>query len=234
MGRLEQAVYDTLSSAKRPLHLKGIFAGVRERAQDLCDDSIFPCPYCNQKHPKWQHDAQWALQKLKHKQLVKRAGRGYWQALKLEEVPKERVVTEAPTAPESLHESLKSKIKEIGEVLGKQCHVEFSAAPYQYDVVWKEVEGLPPSHVFEVQDKGSLNGALSKLQHARDIWRPRLFLVVTGEKDRDKVNLLLRPYLQGTFHRIASETTILTPEMVDSIHGVATAHREIIRRFIED
>lgn len=227
-------MYETLRSANKPLHLKEIYAGAKERVPDLCDDSVVPCPYCKQNHPKWQHDARWYLTRLKHRRLVKGAGRGYWQALEAGEMPEAGPVTPLPAPRESLHESLKSKIKEIGEVLGKQCHVEFSAAPYQYDVVWKEVEGLSPSHVFEVQDKGSLNGALSKLQHARDIWRPRLFLVVTGEKERSKVDLLLRPYLQGTFHRIASETTILTPETVDQIHEVAAAHRDVIRRFIED
>jgi len=158
----------------------------------------------------------------------------YEQAMKPEQTPGQRQVPEGPTAPESPHEHLKFKIKEIGEVLGKKCHVEFSAAPYSYDVVWKEVEGLPPSHVFEVQDKGSLNGALSKLQHARDIWRPKLFFVITGEKDRSKVDLLLKPYVQGTFHRIAGETLVLTPEVVDQIHTVLMGHTEVLRRFIED
>jgi len=143
-------------------------------------------------------------------------------------------VPEIAESPESLRKILKSKIREIGEILGKQCRMEFSAAHYLYDVVWMEVDGLPPSHVFEVQDKGSLTGALAKLQHARDIWRSKLFLVATEERDRAKVDLLLKPYLQGTFHRIARETSILTREMVEQIHQVTTTHRDIIRQFIED
>jgi hypothetical protein len=234
LGRLEQAVYNTLNSSGKALPLKEIFAGVKQRLPDRCDDSLIPCPYCKQKHPRWHHDTQWALQKLKVQHLVRRVRRGYWQALKPQEVTAQVPISAIPTEPESLHENLKTKIKDIGEVLGKQCHVEFSAAPYLYDVVWREVEGLPPSHVFEVQDKGSLNGALAKLQHAKDIWRPKLFLVVVEERDRTKVDLLLKPYLQGTFHRIAAETSILTREMVEQIHQVATAHRDVIRRFIED
>lgn len=61
-----------------------------------------------------------------------------------------------------------------------------------------------------------------------DSWRPKLFLVVTEERDKTKVDLLLKPYLQGTFHRIASETSILTREAVEQIHLMATAHRNII------
>jgi putative lipoic acid-binding regulatory protein len=112
--------------------------------------------------------------------------------------------------------------------------VEYPAPPYVYDVVWKEVEGLPrPCHVFEVQDKGSVDGALAKLQHARDIWKPRLFLVVTGEKDRKKVDLLLKPFLDGTFHGISRDTTVLNAEVVDEIHDGLDRHREVIRHFLE-
>jgi hypothetical protein len=99
-------------------------------------------------------------------------------------------------------------LKGIGDILGKQVRFEYHARPYIYDVVWKDVEGLPPSHVFEVQDRGSVNGAFAKLQHAKDIWKPRLFLVVTGEKDRNKISQLLQPYWQGAFHRLAKHILV--------------------------
>jgi len=118
--------------------------------------------------------------------------------------------------------------------LGKQTRTEYSGPPYVYDVVWKEIEALPPSHVFEIQDKGNVNGALSKLQHARDVWgRPELFLVITGERDRAKVDLLLKPHWQGAFHRISRQTLVLTPEEIEDIHRVFSSHRETIRRFVE-
>jgi hypothetical protein len=139
-----------------------------------------------------------------------------------------------PYAGERRHEELKRKIKEIGEILGKYPAVEFHAAPYVYDVVWKDAEGLPrPSHVFEVQDKGSVDLALAKLQHARDMWRPKLFLVVTGESDRNKVDLLLRPYLQGAFHGISKDTRVLTGEVIDDLHGPFTEHRDAVIEFVE-
>ena len=158
--------------------------------------------------------------------------------MKPEETPEPpRPVPEArPARPETPHDRLKSKIKEIGEVLGKKCHMEFREGPYEYDVVWKEIEALQPSHVFEVQDKGNVDSALSKLQHAQHIWRPTggLFIVVTEEKDRNKVDLLLKPHLQGTFHKIAGKILVLMPEVVDQIHATTMAHAEVIRRFIED
>jgi hypothetical protein len=142
-------------------------------------------------------------------------------------------ITAAPPV-ERRHEELKRKIREIGETLGKYATAEFHATPYIYDVVWKDTEGLPrPSHVFEVQDKGSVDLALAKLQHARDMWRPKLFLVVTGENDKTKVDALLRPFLQGTFHGISKDTTILTGEVIDDLHKPFTDHREAIIEFVE-
>ena len=51
MNRLEQAVYETLSSSEAPLRVEEIYAGVKQRVPDLCDDSVVPCPWCKQKHP---------------------------------------------------------------------------------------------------------------------------------------------------------------------------------------
>jgi putative lipoic acid-binding regulatory protein len=149
-----------------------------------------------------------------------------------------KAVTEPPSPPpigeESIHRTLKRKIKEIGSILGRFAKEEYPAQPYIYDVVWKEIEGLPrPCHVFEVQDKGAVDGALAKLQHARDIWKPKLFLVVTGEKDRKKVDLLLKPFLDGTFHGISKDTIVLTAETVDDIYKGLTAHKEVIKDLLE-
>lgn len=131
------------------------------------------------------------------------------------------------------HKKLEVKIREIGELLGKWGKEEYSAPPYVYDVVWKETAGMPrASHVFEIQDKGNVDSALSKLQHAKSLWNPRLFLIVTGERDRKKVDLLLKPVLGGTFHLIAADTIVLTPEGVEEIHRTFTAHKEAIRQLI--
>ena len=231
MTKLQRAVYEVLQKSAVPIKLKDLYAGVKAAAPDLCDDSVFPCPYCNQKHSLWQHQAAWALQSLKGKKLVHSPKRGFWEVTT-------KVLVEPTTATltkeESLHKSLKRKIKEIGGILGKYAKEEYPALPYVYDVVWKEVEGLPrPCHVFEVQDKGAVDGALAKLQHARDIWRPKLFLVVTGEKDRKKVDALLKPFLDGTFHGISKDTIVLTAEVVDEIYKGLDEYREVIRQFLE-
>jgi len=228
---LQKVVYEVLQQSPVAMQVRTIYTAVKTKASHLCDDSVFPCPYCKQKHPLWQHQIAWALQYLKIKRLAHSPKRGFWEVTTI-------IVTEPPSAPqpieESLHKRLKRKIEEIGTILGKYAKVEYPAPPYVYDVVWKEVEGLPrPCHVFEVQDKGAVDGALAKLQHARDIWRPKLFLVVTGERDRKKVEILLRPYLEGTFHGISKDTTVLAAEVIDEIYSALNQNSELIKQFLE-
>jgi hypothetical protein len=231
MTELQKVVYEVLQKSPTPVQLQDIYSSVKRAAPHLCDNTVYPCPYCKQKHPLWQHKTAWALQYLKGKKLAHSPKRSYWEVTT-------KAVTEPTSAPpigeESVHRTLKRKIKEIGFIVGRFAKEEYPAQPYIYDVVWKEVEGLPrPCHVFEVQDKGAVDGALAKLQHARDIWKPKLFLVVTGEKDRKKVDSLLKPFLDGTFHGISKDTIVLTAETVDDIYKGLTAHKEVIKDLLE-
>jgi hypothetical protein len=213
------------------MQLQDIYSSVKKAAPHLCDDTIYPCPYCKQKHPLWHHKTAWALQYLKGKKLAHSPKRSYWEVLTKAVI---ETATPQPVEEESIHRALKRKIKEIGVILGKFAKEEYPARPYVYDVVWKEVEGLPrPCHVFEVQDKGEVDKALAKLQHARDIWKPKLFLVVTGEKDRKKVGLLLEPFLDGTFHGISKDTIVLTAEVIDEIYESLDEYKALIKAFLE-
>jgi len=231
MTELQKVVYGVLQQSPIPMQVKDIYAAVKVRAPHLCDDTVFPCPYCKRKHPLWQHQTAWVFQYLKQKKLAHSPKRGFW------EVTTKAVVELSPLRPEpeeSQHKRLQREIREIGDILGRYTTEEYHTTPYVYDVIWKEIQGLPrPSHVFEVQDKGAVDGALAKLQHARDMWRPKLFLVVTGEKDKKKVDMLLRPFLEGTFHGIGRDTTVTTGDVIDELHKALNAHREVIRQFLE-
>jgi hypothetical protein len=133
----------------------------------------------------------------------------------------------------NLHQQLQKKIQEIGNILGKFCVVEYPEGPYQYDVIWKEDQNLArASHVFEIQHHGNLADALLKLKHAHDVWRSRLFLVVTGERDRRRVDSILGPLFSGVFHEIRSETVPLTPEEVGELHDVLSAHEGVLREML--
>jgi hypothetical protein len=114
------------------------------------------------------------------------------------------------------HASLQKRLEEIGTLLGyitKRNYPEPQSG-WEYDVIWKEAEKLPPSHAYEVQDKGNLDSALVKLKHAKDIWRPRLFLIATREHDRAKLDRILDRHFSGAFHEISSLVKVLTPEDV--------------------
>lgn len=197
---------------------------------------------------KWHNGVQWARQKLVQKGELDGSVLGVWKvtdagrrriggslavpktfALRSDTKPMPRVAE-----GEHVHDSLKKKIREIGEILGRYAKEEYAARPYIYDVIWKDIEGLPrPSHVFEVQDKGAVDSALAKLQHARDIWRPSLFLVVTGERDRRKVKMLLEPFFEGAFHGLRRDTIVLTGDAIDEIHHAFNEHKAVIGHFLE-
>jgi hypothetical protein len=129
MTELQKVVYEVLKSTEGAMHVKDIFAAVKHKAPHLCDDTNSPCPYCKQKHPLWQHQTRWALTYLKEKKLAQSAGKGMWAAIEvipsvtpgIRPVP----VIEAPPPDVSLHESIKVKLKQIGEVVGRYCQLEF-------------------------------------------------------------------------------------------------------------
>ena len=76
MTELEKVVHEVLQSSPIAMQVREIYAEVKAKAPRLCDDSIFPCPYCKQKHPLWEHKSAWALQSLKHKNSYILPGEG--------------------------------------------------------------------------------------------------------------------------------------------------------------
>ena len=109
------------------------------------------------------------------------------------------------------HNDIQRMLVDIGRLLGKDAEAEYN----RYDVVWRDSPNSPRlSHVFEVQVKGSVEGALAKLKHAYDVQRSQPMLVVSQEKDQRRVREHLAPYLAGSFHEIAHAITILTPQEV--------------------
>lgn len=188
--------------------------------------------------PKWRNRVQWARQGLLLKGELGSPERGRWaiteagrQRLRQEDI----AMREPELPPKSIHAELKSKLADIGEILGKYAKTEYPATLFTYDVVWKEGdEGLDllPSHVFEVQHHGQLDKALSALKHARDIWRASLFLIVTEERDRQKATQLVRPMLAGLYHEIRASTVILTADDVRRLHSAIIEFRDVMQRFV--
>ncbi|MGB9887947.1 MAG: winged helix-turn-helix domain-containing protein [Moorellales bacterium] len=141
--------------------------------------------------------------------------------------------TELGTTSLRVHERLKECLYEVGEILGKCPQKEFHERPYIYDVIWRDFPEAPrATHVFEVQDRGNLIEALAKLQHAKDIWGSKPFLIITGEKDRQRLHQLVIPLLSGTFHRLSRELIVLSPEEVEELHDALSKRKEMLKHFL--
>jgi hypothetical protein len=184
----------------------------------------------------WENKVHWARLRLVHKGEIDKSRYGVWR---ITDAGRDRVkrevgeVTEIRGRKESVHTHIGRQLEEIGRILGKYARRELKDGPYSYDVVWKDAEWLPRvTHVFEVQDKGNILEALVRLKHAYDNWGARLFLVVTGERDRTRVERLLIPYFSGAFHEIGPATALLNPQEVEELHSTLSRFRDVLGRFV--
>ena len=111
----------------------------------------------------------------------------------------------APTQqpPRTLsHKEAQQMLVEIGLMLGRHAEAEFE----HYDVVWRDSPVAPRlSHVFEVQISGSVDSALTRLKHAYDAQRSRLFLIIADERD----TRFAGRRLTGSFHEIWEVVTVI-------------------------
>jgi predicted RNA-binding protein len=121
-----------------------------------------------------------------------------------------RLISEKPSKPKKKvrtfdHSSLQKILVSLSEYYDMHAQEEFRFEHFIFDVIWTRVPTGNPIKVFEVQVGGSLEGALTKLKHARDTWNSDLFLIVTSSKDADKAEYLLG----GSFHEMRRKTVIL-------------------------
>jgi len=233
---VETPLLSAIEEAGGEARPRDLYPAVTARFPDLTDQDL------TERLPsgsnRWTNRIQWARQSLVQKGEIVSDTRGVWRITekgrqRLEREGRIGISTGAEREQVGLHAQLQSKLKEIGEILHKYSTTEYREGPYQYDVVWKDDERLPrATHVFEVQHHGNLADALLKLKHAHDVWLPRLFLVVTGERDRRRVEQMLGPLFSGVFHEISSVTVPLTPEDVEQIHRDLLRHRRVLDVFL--
>lgn len=199
-----EAVLKTLTDANKPLKLEQIRSQVKEKVPELCDDSLTPCPWCRQKHPKWHHEVAWALQELKRFGLAEGKGRGVWQA-----TSKGLGTRRLPLS----HKQIKEMLFEIGKWKGRIPMREHRIDQRRVDVVWKKVKEGAPYAVFEVEIKGNLFEALAKLKHAWDMWNARIFIVTPEEKFKE-----IKELVKGSFHEIRGVLGIVSCVQVRELH----------------
>lgn len=131
----------------------------------------------------------------------------------IEGVPEKIVEKKKPT---NLHDEIKQKLKEIGDIEGFLSQTEYTIPGYTFDVVWRSanVVGGVPKYVFEVQIGGDIKHALTNLKHAFDAWGfPKLFLIAE-ENDIGKAAQLM----SGAFHEIKERLKLVPVEKIVKLH----------------
>ncbi len=127
------------------------------------------------------------------------------------------------------HREIQDMLVEVGQILGKHAEAEYK----RYDVVWRDCENAPRlSHVFEVQVKGKIESALTKLKHAYDTQRSRPILVIADERDARRARDFLRPLMSGSFHEIGPVTTVLGLEEVLRLSISLGSIKHVIREIL--
>jgi hypothetical protein len=123
------------------------------------------------------------------------------------------------------HAEAQRMIVEIGRMLGRHAEAEFD----YYDVVWRDSETAPRlSHVFEVQISGSVDSALTRLKHAYDAQRSRLFLVVADER----AARFAGRRLTGSFHEIWGEVTFIGIGELTRFYDSLKSNSEMMEKLI--
>lgn len=195
------------------------------------------------------HRSQW-------RRVVQRAGRSLVEKREIERVHgrwtitargRKRVAEEDPgfslaenglseqstqtARPKTLsHADVQQMLLDIGRVLGYYAEQEFD----YYDVVWRTNEASPRlSHVFEVQRRGSIDGALAKLKRAYETQRSKPFLIVTSERDTNRAHRQLSLRETGPFHEIGQVTTLLSFEQLHRLHQALSSVEDLLAKVFE-
>lgn len=121
------------------------------------------------------------------------------------------------------HKEAQQMLVEIGAWLGKHAEAEFE----YYDVVWRDSPQSPRlSHVFEVQISGSVDSALTRLKHAYDAQRSRLFLVIADERDKRFAG----KRLSGSFHEIWEVVEVIGTGELQRLYETLKAQEQMLSK----
>ncbi len=123
------------------------------------------------------------------------------------------------------HKEAQAMLVEIGRMLGRHAEVEFE----HYDVVWRDSAIAPRlSHVFEVQIAGSVDSALTRLKHAYDAQRSKIFLVIADERDKRFAG----KRLTGSFHEIWEVVIVIGVGELQRLYDSLKLQESILSRLI--
>jgi len=117
----------------------------------------------------------------------------------------------------NLHEEIKEKLMELGEIEGYIVEKEYRLSDIneRLDVIWKRMRYGNPTYVFEIQVGGNLHQALTKLKSAYSSWNSNLFLITTKDNVEKAKKLL-----SSSFYEIENHTRILTIEKFNEFYEI--------------
>lgn len=127
---------------------------------------------------------------------------------------------------QSLHDQIRDKLVEIGQLERFISEKEYSIDGERLDVTWRRVARGVPTKVFEVQIGGSPHQALAKLKHAFDLWNSEPFLII-DEKSKTKVDELL----SGTFHELRPHVKVIPLSQVEKLYVSLAGTRNLKKQF---
>jgi len=127
---------------------------------------------------------------------------------------------------ESLHNQIRDKLVEIGQMERFISDKETSIDGERLDVTWRRVARGVPTKVFEVQIGGSPHQALSKLKHAFDLWNSEPFIIV-NRGSLPKVNDLL----SGTFHELKPHINVVSTDKVEELYQSLAKQKSLRENF---
>lgn len=231
-SRVELPILQELKATEGEIKLKSLYGRLVPYFPQLTDKDLKAKTKAGRN--KWRILVHRAGQALVEKKELKRL-RGRW---KLTEKGRQRAeeegivfsISSSSTKTPLSHDEIKKKLVQIGRMLGKHAEEEYQ----RYDVIWKDSKISPRiSHVFEVQVRGKLEGALTKLKHAYDVQRSKPFLIISYELDSRRAGQLIYPFLSGSFHEIGDVITVLSVEDVRRVHDAVSSIEDVLDKIFE-
>lgn len=235
--------YPKSSDIEFPLLQELISVGGNENVRFLYEKLIPYFPQLNDKEivgirnlsdKKWRKLVQEAGKSLAENGFIKRT-QGFWEitAFGRKEVAQANEDFEPfkNEERELNHTEIQKMLVEIGQILNYFAQKEFE----YYDVIWRTSEKSPRiSHVFEVQSKGNIDSALTKLKRAYEAQRSKPFLILASERDLNRARRETSREKSGAFHELSDILMILSFAEIRRTHQSLIDTAEILPKFLTD
>jgi len=125
------------------------------------------------------------------------------------------------------HDAVRDALYELGRMKGFIAEKEYpTPEKTKIDVIWKRTEEAAPFAAFEVQIKGNITEALTKLRRAWYLWNSRIFLVTT-------IDLMhkVEKQIKGPFSDIGSFIRILECGIILRLRDLTKMVKELENKY---